>query len=141
MGVWHHLTAQFAAYDNPQVVPEPAVIPACTSLTPEQLAEFTRHWQQMTDVHQFFVLLKIFNISRLQAFRCVDNTLAQRVDNSALSRLLTQCAEEQNDIMIFVANQGCVQIFTGAIGGLNLISAPATDSTGSIFSIRRSLSI
>lgn len=115
MGVWHHLTTQFAAYDNPPVIPEPAVIPASASLTPEQQAEFTRHWQQMTDVHQFFVLLKKFNISRTQAFRCVDNTLAQRVDNSALSRLLSQCTEEQNDIMIFVANRGCVQIFTGAV--------------------------
>lgn len=124
MGVWHHLTAQFAAYDNPPVVPEPAVIPASASLTPEQQAEFTRHWQQMTDIHQFFVLLKRFNISRLKAFRCVDNTLAQRVDNSALSRLLTQCTEEQNDIMIFVANRGCVQIFTGAVGRVEPYTSP-----------------
>ena len=124
MGVWHHLTAQFAAYDNPPVVPEPAVIPASASLTPEQQAEFTCHWQQMTDVHQFFVLLKRFNISRLQAFRCVDNTLAQRVDNSALSRLLAQCTEEQNDIMIFVANRGCVQIFTGSVGRVEPYISP-----------------
>lgn len=124
MTVWKQLTAQFATHDNPRVTPRPVVIPASVPLTPEQQTEFTRNWQQMTDVHQFFTLLKKFNISRLQAFRYVDNTLAQRIDNSALLRLLTLCEKDKNDIMIFVTNRGCVQIFTGAITRLErMISA------------------
>lgn len=115
MNVWHQITEQFLTTDNPSLSPEPLQVPAHPALTSEQQAEFTRAWQKMTDVHQFFILLKKFNISRLQAFRYVGNPLAQRVDNNALSRILALCTAQQNDIMIFVANRGCVQIFTGAV--------------------------
>ncbi|HCM62743.1 MAG TPA: hemin-degrading factor [Morganella sp. (in: Bacteria)] len=115
MNVWHQVTEQFLAADNPPLSPEPLPVSIHPALTSEQQAEFTRAWQKMTDVHQFFILLKKFNINRLQAFRYVGNPLAQRVDNNALSRILTLCTAQQNDIMVFVANRGCVQIFTGAV--------------------------
>lgn len=112
---WQQITEQFRATDNPAISPAPLPVPAYSALTSLQQTEFTHAWQKMTDVHQFFILLKKFNISRLQAFRYVDNSLAQRVDNNALSRILTLCTAQQNDIMVFVANRGCVQIFTGAV--------------------------
>lgn len=72
-------------------------------------------WRGMTDVHQFFVLLKRHNISRQQAFRLVADDLACQVSNDALSRVLDTVLQQGNEIMIFVGNRGCVQIFTGAL--------------------------
>ncbi|MCS6037033.1 hypothetical protein LNQ52_15530 [Klebsiella pneumoniae subsp. pneumoniae] len=70
----------------------------------------------MTDVHQFFGLLRKYQLSRQQAFRLVSDDLACRVDRHALPSLLETVRQEGNEIMIFVGNRGCVQIFTGAPG-------------------------
>ena len=72
-------------------------------------------WRGMTDVHQFFGLLKKHNISRQQAFRLVGDDLACRVSNGALAQLLETVLNDGNEIMIFVGNRGCTQIFTGAL--------------------------
>ena len=76
-------------------------------------------WRAMTDVHQFFGLLRKYNLSRQQAFRLVSDDLA--------------CRQDGNEIMIFVGNRGCVQIFTGALekvapmrGWLNIFNTAFT---------------
>ncbi|CAI3923135.1 hemin-degrading factor [Commensalibacter papalotli (ex Botero et al. 2024)] len=72
-------------------------------------------WRAMTDVHQFFNLLNRHNVTRQQAFSSVSDTLACQVDNSALSEILNLALNDGNEIMIFIGNRGCVQIFTGVI--------------------------
>lgn len=96
-------------------------------------AALESEWRAMTDVHQFFVLLRKHNLSRQQAFRAVSDDLACRIENDALPRLLGTVREEGNEIMIFVGNRGCVQIFTGAIekllpmrGWLNIFNSTFT---------------
>ena len=37
------------------------------------------------------------------------------MDNSALAQLLETARQDRNEIMIFVGNRGCVQIFTGVV--------------------------
>ncbi|VFS76505.1 Hemin transport protein hemS [Raoultella planticola] len=76
-------------------------------------AALENEWRAMTDVHQFFGLLRKYNLSRQQAFRLVSDDLACRIDHDALPHLLETIREEGNEIMIFVGNRGCVQIFTG----------------------------
>ncbi|PQH30561.1 hemin-degrading factor [Raoultella ornithinolytica] len=90
-------------------------------------------WRAMTDVHQFFGLLRKYNLSRQQAFRLVSDDLACRIDHDALPHLLETIREEGNEIMIFVGNRGCVQIFTGALeklapmrGWLNIFNTTFT---------------
>jgi putative hemin transport protein len=72
-------------------------------------------WRAMTDVHQFLGLLKKHNISRQQAFRLVGDDLACLVSNDALAQLLETVKAEGNEIMVFVGNRGCTQIFTGTL--------------------------
>lgn len=72
-------------------------------------------WRQMTDIHQFFPLLRRRQLTRQQAFRAVSDELAYQVDNGALTQILHAAAQDNNEIMIFVGNKGCVQIFTGDI--------------------------
>ena len=78
-------------------------------------AALESEWRAMTDVHQFFGLLRKYRLSRQQAFRLVSDDLACRIDAGALPRLLETVHSEGNEIMIFVGNRGCVQIFTGAL--------------------------
>ena len=68
-----------------------------------------------TDVHQFFTLLKRHNLTRQQAFNLVADDLACKVSNSALAQILESAQQDGNEIMVFVGNRGCVQIFTGVV--------------------------
>lgn len=113
MTVWQQLLADFQC-------PESAPL-ALSPVTPTQYANevdtvrLEQEWRAMTDVHQFYLLLHRHRLSRQQAFNHVSDELAQRVDNQALPRLLDQLQQQANPIMIFVANSGCVQIFTGRV--------------------------
>ncbi len=78
-------------------------------------AALEKEWRAMTDVHQFFALLRKYSLSRQQAFRLVNDDLACRINTDALPRLLETLQQEGNEFMIFVGNRGCVQIFTGVL--------------------------
>ncbi len=78
-------------------------------------AALENEWRAMTDVHQFFGLLRKYSLSRQQAFRLVSDDLACRIDTQTLPGLLETIRQDGNEIMIFVGNRGCVQIFTGAL--------------------------
>lgn len=128
---WQNLIADYRA--------EPAT---SFSVTPPAAAHFAdkidgatleTEWRAMTDVHQFFRLLKKHNASRQQAFRAVRNDLAQQVSNQSLAMLLDSVHRDGNEIMIFVGNRACVQIFTGQIeklmpmhGWLNIFNTAFT---------------
>lgn len=78
-------------------------------------AALEKEWRAMTDVHQFFGLLKRHNVTRQQAFNAVADDLATRVSNTSLAQLLETVKQDGNEIMIFVGNRACTQIFTGKI--------------------------
>lgn len=111
---WEALLAQFISAENPALQLEPLSAAEAAAPTADR-ATIDAEWRAMTDVHQFFQLLTRHNLTRQQAFRAVENDLAYRVDNTALAQLLNAALQEQNEIMIFVGNRGCVQIFTGVI--------------------------
>jgi putative hemin transport protein len=113
MAAWDALIAQYKTDVNPplQIEPVAPVAPASVSDT----SSIDADWRAMTDVHQFFQLLKRHDVTRQQAFKAVGDDLAWRVENGSLTRLLNIAKDDQNEIMIFVGNRGCVQIFTGQI--------------------------
>lgn len=78
-------------------------------------AALTAEWQKMTNVHQFFGILRKYKISREQAFKVVGAPLAQPFEPSLLEQLLHDIAETDLSIMCFVGNRGNIQIHTGAI--------------------------
>lgn len=113
MAAWNALIAQYRSESNPALELTPAQkadvkIDAIT-------ADIDAEWRAMTDVHQFFQLLRRHNLTRQQTFNAVGDDLAYRVDNSSLAGILDAAREQQNEIMIFIGNAGCVQIFTGQI--------------------------
>lgn len=113
MSEWGNLLAHAIHAENPPLALSAVETPA-TAEQPDAEA-VDREWRAMTDVHQFFTLLKRHNLSRQQAFRLVGDDLACQVSNDALATLLSTAHQDGNEIMIFVGNRGCVQIFTGSV--------------------------
>lgn len=110
---WGDILTRFTVADNPALDLKAADV-ALNSASPDA-EKVDAEWRAMTDVHQFFSLLKRHSLSRQQAFRLVGDDLACKVDNRALARLLDAAHQSGNEIMVFVGNRGCVQIFTGAV--------------------------
>ncbi|AHM74202.1 hemin-degrading factor [Yersinia hibernica] len=116
---WQALVAKYRTAHNPLLVLEPAeqtasAVPAIDN------AMIDADWRKMTDIHQFFMLLKRHNISRKHAFRAVGDDLAHRVDNQAFLQIMNAAQACQNEIMLFVGNSGCMQIFTGVINDFGI---------------------
>ncbi|MGH1473734.1 hemin-degrading factor [Yersinia proxima] len=111
---WQALVAKYRMTTNPPL----ELTPAEEQLNSESAIDGTiidTEWRKMNDIHQFFMLLKRHNISRQQAFRAVGDDLAYQVDNQAVIRIFNAALAGQNEIMLFVGNNGCMQIFTGTI--------------------------
>lgn len=119
MAAWQRVVSQFAGRDNAPLTLKPAAGPAESAQVDNQA--LIREWRAMTDVHQFYPLLKRHGVTRQQAFRAVSDDLAWQVDNQALRQILVTASQAANDIMIFVGNRGCIQIFTGQIERLSLM--------------------
>ncbi|WP_347116019.1 ChuX/HutX family heme-like substrate-binding protein [Leclercia sp. S52] len=113
VSAWGDLLSRFIFADNPPLALK-AAEPAA-NVASADAAKVDSEWRSMTDVHQFFGLLKRHSLTRQQAFRLVGDDLACKVENSALAQLLNTARQDGNEIMIFVGNRGCVQVFTGAI--------------------------
>ncbi|PBB94055.1 hemin-degrading factor [Mesorhizobium sp. WSM3864] len=72
-------------------------------------------WSRMTDVHQFFGMLKTLKLSRREAVRMVGQDYAWLLDNDAVSAMFHHAAEGEMPIMCLVGNRGCIQIHSGPI--------------------------
>ncbi|WP_145525139.1 hemin-degrading factor [Yersinia vastinensis] len=114
INAWHTLVAQFHTSTHSPLILQPAPVEPYTE-SPINNATIDAEWRKMNDIHQFFMLLKRNKITRRQAFRAVSDDLAYRVDNSALMQIVKAAQNNQNEIMLFVGNNGCMQIFTGVI--------------------------
>lgn len=113
MAAWKALVESYTVISTPTLDLVPALVTADTSL-PDN-AKIEQEWRAMTDVHQFFGLLKRHGLSRQQAFRAVPSDLAYRVENNALRVLLPRLEAAGNEIMVFVGNRSCIQVFTGPV--------------------------
>lgn len=131
MAAWDALIAGYR-----QSAPAPLTILPVTEVKFADSADgaaLEKEWRAMTDVHQFFGLLRKYNLSRQQAFRLVSDDLACRIEKETLPALLDTIHKDGNEIMIFVGNRGCVQIFTGVLenvapmrGWLNIFNTAFT---------------
>lgn len=86
--------------------------------TPDEqidVAGFQQAWANLKDTHEFFGLLKQFNVSRLQSMRLADTQYVQRVEPAVVRALLDNAAAQAVSIMVFVGNTGMIQIHTGPV--------------------------
>ncbi|WP_421912638.1 hemin-degrading factor [Mesorhizobium sp.] len=79
------------------------------------LDDLRDRWSRLTDVHQFFGMLKTLKLSRRQAVRMVGQDYAWLLDNDAVGAMFHHAAEGEMPIMCFVGNRGCIQIHSGPV--------------------------
>ncbi len=80
-------------------------------------------WRELQNVHDFHLLLRRFEIDRLDALRSVGPEFAYETDLIAHRGLLETVAARDLPIMVFVNNRGCTQIHTGPIRELRGMGA------------------
>lgn len=76
---------------------------------------FRTAWLAMRDTHEFFPLLRQFDVARTQALRLAPREHAEPVALDSITRLLERASATATPIMVFVGNPGCLQIHTGPI--------------------------
>ena len=78
--------------------------------------EGLRHaWENLKDTHDFHEMLHRFQTGREQAFRHIGRDFAYQVDVNAPRHILELVRDQQCEMMVFVGNQGCLQIHTGPV--------------------------
>ena len=120
----------------PAVEPRPA--PAAPRPDSEVDAEgFVSAWDALQDTHDFFPLLRRFDVSRTQALRLAEGRWTERLPTTAARAVLDAAAASGTPIMVFVGNAGCIQIHTGPVERLaahgpwyNVLDEPGPDGTG-----------
>lgn len=114
---WQWLIEAFEHADQApgQSVESIAKAPAAKADSEIDQAGFAAAWLAMKDTHDFFGLLRKFEVTRTQGLRMAPANHAELVDNSAVKQLLETAAADGTSIMCFVGNPGNIQIHTGPI--------------------------
>ena len=114
------LVQNFHAKDQQSAMNFPPLIDTPDYVNDEQVntERLAQEWSEMTDVHQFFSMLRRHKVSREQAFRLIGGRYAQPFDPVAIERVLIQAVERQIPIMCFVGNAGNIQIHSGVVNNI-----------------------
>jgi len=76
---------------------------------------FTQDWENMKDTHDFFGMLRKYNVHRLDAVRWINDKWAYEVDRLSARKIVETASAEKLPIMIFAGNKGNIQIHQGKI--------------------------
>lgn len=105
-------------FQEPQQVAElqirPAPQPPVYANEQADIPAFVKSWSELRDTHDFFPLLRKFNISRHYALQ-VAGEFARKVSNDSVTKMLQHAAATGLEIMVFVSNHGNIQIHTGPV--------------------------
>lgn len=81
----------------------------------DEHALLRKAWLAMTDTHDFYPLIRRFNLTRLAALHAIGDDLAQRVTPEVVEEMLDSVSRNGIPIMCFVGNRGMIQIHTGSV--------------------------
>lgn len=77
---------------------------------------FKQAWLDLKDTHDFFMMLRNFDVTRTQALRLApDDYYAKQISKDAIVTMLEEAVKEKTPIMVFTGNKGNIQIHTGRI--------------------------
>lgn len=89
--------------------------------SPPDIAALQADWRAMTDVHQFFGLLRKHAVDRVDCFRLVGTEFAVELNNSSFPDAMREAAKQNIPVMIFVTNPGMVQVHTGPVRNIKQV--------------------
>ncbi len=92
-----------------------APLPARKTSAPHEVMGLRMAWKELKNVHDFHLLLRRFDIERLEALQRVGHEFAFETERTAHRGLMETAAADGLSIMVFVNNPGCTQIHTGPI--------------------------
>jgi putative hemin transport protein len=78
-------------------------------------------WAGLEDTHDFFPMLKKYNVHRYHAVELAAGKFSYRIDPSSIETMLQRAASEKLPIMIFAGNRGNLQIHQGKVKTIRLI--------------------
>jgi putative hemin transport protein len=115
--VFPELVARYRKAEQQPVAITPTAAPAKPSLADEEIdvTAFQEAWKGLQDTHEFFGLLKKFNLNRTQALRLAPAGFAKQINADDFKAVVQGSADKQVPIMVFVGNHGCIQIHTGNV--------------------------
>jgi putative hemin transport protein len=96
-------------------VGEPTAAPIVKDDSEIDIPAFHAAWDAMSDTHQFFGILRKFEVVRTQALRLAEPRYVQPVSTEALQKVLVRASEVAVPIMVFVGNRGMIQIHSGPV--------------------------
>lgn len=76
---------------------------------------FQKAWAELKDTHDFFPLLRNFGVAREQSLRLADKKMVQKVAADKFKFVLETARDRKLPIMVFVGNDGIIQIHTGEV--------------------------
>ncbi|MEM1214504.1 MAG: ChuX/HutX family heme-like substrate-binding protein [Bacteroidota bacterium] len=76
---------------------------------------FQQAWRNLEDTHDFFSMLKKYEVTRTQGLRMAPEGFTEKVPNEAVVQVLEAAAAGEVSIMCFVHSKGCIQIHTGPV--------------------------
>ena len=110
------LTAALGLPDQPQTLTlSPRQPTEGPKANPARTDDLRREWDGMTDTHQFNTLTRRLKMNRLGAYQLAGAARAERIASDSITRALHAAADGSIPLMIFVGNQGCIQIHGGPI--------------------------
>jgi len=90
-------------------------LPADDTSAAVDVAAYRAAFAGMQDTHDFFMLLRRFGVARENGLRLAGENFALPLLRDAHRRLFAHAAEKRIPLMLFVANEGIVQISSGPI--------------------------
>jgi len=113
---WQAVLAQWQDPQAAAPVFEPPVAAEPKGAEPAvDAAAFAQAWAEMSDVHQFFPILREFGVERQHGLRLVEGRFTRRVAPGSVRQMLMEAAFDNTPIMAFVGSSGCIQIHSGPI--------------------------
>lgn len=120
---WKKIKSEFITeetqIETPQIKGKP--IRANESHDETQIQSFLSDWSQLKDTHDFFSLLKKYNISREFAVATAENKFSYPISAEILIQILKEVASTEDEIMVFVGNPGMIQIHTGKFKNIQIM--------------------
>lgn len=87
----------------------------CRQLSSDDKQILHEKWLSMTDIHQFYGILKNLEIDRASSYHQAPENMAVALMTNRMENLLERVRDNLCPVMIFVGNTGVVQIQTGTI--------------------------
>ncbi len=113
---YHELVNAYTSNDRSVSLEEVADAPVFSNPESIDRYAFQQGWLEMKDTHEFFGLVKKYNLSRQDALRnAPEGEFAISVKPEAVAAMLKACSDRKVPIMSFVGNHGMIQIFSGEV--------------------------